>query len=313
MTALANLPFMLFCLGAAMAAFGHRVSVPLEASSWLGTWLVVLLGLKGGIGLASSADPVAVLPALVAGMVGALVVPVLCMPVLKRLPGWSAKEAALAAGHYGSVSVATFLAMLAYLKTQSLESNDYMIAVMAVMEAPALVIALLMAQRHTLSPESTGGWRVAVINPPLLLLLGAMVAGALIHQNSNAAEDTRAVLLWIPGLLSIYLLLLGQKAGTLLRRGGLQRWDMVFASLAPLVAGGLGLGLGLLAGLSAGNTALLAILIGSGSYIVAPAVLGQVMPDVPLERTQVMVIGVTFPVNLLIAIPLWTAMATRLA
>lgn len=309
MTALANLPFLLFCLGAALGAAGHRISIPTDASSWLGTLLVVLLGLKGGLGLATATSLADVTPALAAGLGCALLVPLLVRPCLK-IAGWSAEESALAAGHYGSVSVATFLAMLSYLNSLDIATDEYMIAVMAVMEAPALVVALVLVYRSSsASLQLPSALRVAILNPPLLLLAGAMMVGLVLHQNPAAEPDTRAVLQWIPGLLSVYLLLLGQKAGGLLRRGGVRPPDVVFAVISPLVFGALGLMLGSLLGLSHGNSALLAVLVGSASYIVAPAVLSQVMPHVGLERTQVMVIGVTFPVNLLVAIPLWAALA----
>ncbi|MBR9813163.1 sodium-dependent bicarbonate transport family permease [bacterium] len=305
MESLANLPFLLFCLGAALGAGGHRINIPVDASSWLGTLLVVLLGLKGGIGLGRMVDPTIVIPALLAGIVCALAIPLLARPVILRLPHWNARDSALAAGHYGSVSVATFLAMLNYLNAQGVTSNDHMIAVMAIMEAPALIVALVLAQRIRGQRLGFASIKPAIVNPPLLLLLGAMLVGYLIHQNPASEADTQAVLQWIPGLLSIYLLLLGQKAGGLLRRGGVLPMDVAFAAIWPLLAGALGLAVGWAFGLNPGNLALLAVLVGSASYIVAPAVLSQVMPDVDLDRTQVMVIGITFPVNLLLAIPLW--------
>lgn len=304
MDALANLPFLLFCLGAGLALAGRIIAIPTETSAWLGTLLVLLLGIKGGQGLAQTAEPGLLLPALGGGLIAGLAIPLLCFVALRVLPGWNTTERAAAAGHFGSVSVATFVAMLTVLDERGVATSDVMIAVMALMEAPALLVALVIATRQT-TGAGAGAVRSALTNAPMLLLLGCMAAGYWVGQVRPDASEVSLVLDWLPGLLCVYLLLLGQKAGTLLRQRGVGWPDAAFALVWPLLAGGIGWLIGSALGLSGGNLALLAILSASASYIVAPAVLSLALPDVPLTRIQVMVIGVTFPANLIVGIPLW--------
>ena len=311
MDALINLPFLLFCLGALLAASGRLISMPADASTWLGTLLVVILGLKGGLGIAEVAAPAAMAAAVSAGLLLALLIPLLAYPLLTRLARLPLGEAAAAAGHYGSISVATFVALLGYLSTQGVEPRSYMIAVMGLMEVPALAIALLLARRDPSLQMQATNWRATITNAPILLLAGCMLIGAVVNRNKAALSDTLALISLLPGLLGIYLLLLGQKAGSLLRSRALGLREASFAALFPLLAGAVGIAIGKLFGVDGAELAALAILAASASYIVAPAVLSQSLPTVPITRTQVMVIGITFPVNLLIGIPLWSAVALR--
>lgn len=302
--ALANLPFLLFILGALLAFFGRMIAIPVDANSWLGTLLVLLLGLKGGVGLAQTESLTIGGAAIIAGLLAAVIVPLLCHPVLHRLGGWPRELSAAAAGHYGSISVATFVAMMAYLESRGAQVDSVMIAVMALMEAPALLIGLMLASPQGADYRKT--FKAALSNAPMLLLLGSMAIGWTVHSVQPDAADVQSILGWIPGLLSIYLLLLGQKAGLLLARERLPVGDLSFAMVWPFVSGTLAFGIGSLFGLEPTSLALLCILSASASYIVAPAVLSLAMPTLELTRIQVMVIGVTFPVNLLVGIPLWT-------
>lgn len=302
--ALANLPFLLFILGTVLALYGRVIAIPVDANAWLGTLLVVLLGIKGGVGLAETESLMSAGSAVLAGLTAGLLVPVLCHPALQKLAGWPRDLAGAAAGHYGSVSVATFVAMMAYLESHGADVDSSMIAVMALMEAPALLVGLVLASPRGSDHRHT--FKAAITNAPMMLLLGSMLIGWIVQSVQTNTSDVENILGWIPGLLSLYLLLLGQKAGLLLSKQRLPGRDLSFALIWPFVSGSLAFGIGSLLGLSATSLALLCILSASASYIVAPAVLSLAMPKLDLTRIQVMVVGVTFPINLLVGIPFWT-------
>ena len=275
------------------------------------------LGLKGGFALAKSGLTAEVIISLSAALGMAALVPMLGYLTLRRfLNGF---DAAAIAATYGSVSAVTFITAVQTLDTQGIQFGGHMAAAMALMESPAIVLAVVLAnharQKASAAPavSPTGS-----SNPPLgrilhealtdgaqLLLLGAMLIGVLTGESGQAAMKPFSVDLF-KGMLAFFLLDMGLLAARNMGKlRGQSAWLLVYALVGPLVHAGIALLLGGALGMSAGNTALLMVLAASASYIAVPAVIRHAIPEANPTLYFGMSLGLTFPFNILVGIPLY--------
>jgi hypothetical protein len=283
------------------------------------------LGLKGGFALSQSGLTAEVLVSLGAALGLAIVVPLLGYVLLRR---WVSEfDAAAVAATYGSVSAVTFITAVQYLDTQGIAFGGHMAAAMALMESPAIVLAVVLANRvRQRNAASSGADSGPVAHTPLrrllhealtdgaqLLLLGAMLVGVLSGATGQAAMKYFAVDLF-KGMLAFFLLDMGLLAarnmGKLVRQSaGL----LPYAMAGPLLHAGMTLALGVSLGMSTGNVALLMVLAASASYIAVPAVIRHAIPQANPALYFGMSLGVTFPLNILLGIPLYVHLAQRWA
>jgi hypothetical protein len=260
----------------------------------------------------------------------AIAIPALSYVVLRRVV--SGFDAAAIAATYGSVSAVTFITAVQYLETHQVPFGGHMAAAMALMESPAIVLAIVTA--NMLRQQAAGGGVVlaasgnaALAAPRLsmgrvlhesftdgaqLLLLGSMLVGLLSGESGQASMQPFSGDLF-KGMLAFFLLDMGLlTARNLGQLKGKSPALIAYGICAPLLHAGLALGLAALVGMSVGNATLLAVLAASASYIAVPAVLRHALPEANASLYFGMSLGLTFPFNILIGIPLYAAAAKHL-
>jgi len=312
---------LFFVFGLLAGALKSNLEIPAPISRFLSLYLLMALGLKGGFALAQSGWTAEVLTSLGAALALALLVPLLGYAVLRRfLNGF---DAAAIAATYGSVSAVTFITAVQTLDHQGIAFGGHMAAAMALMESPAIVLAVLLANHArrqappavvpaapaTPAPGLSRLLHEAMTDGAQLLLLGAMLIGLLTGEAGQAAMKPFSVDLF-KGMLAFFLLDMGLLAARHMGQlRGLSPWLLVYALLGPLLHASLAWGLGRALGMSAGDTALLMVLAASASYIAVPAVLRHAIPEANPSLYFGMSLGLTFPFNILLGIPLYVGVA----
>lgn len=308
---------LFFVFGVLAGMLRSNLQIPAPISRFLSLYLLMALGLKGGFALAQSGLTLEVAGTLGIAVLLAMIVPLLGYPLLRRL--LNGYDAAALAATYGSVSAVTFITTIQFLENQHIAYGGHMAAAMALMESPAIIMAVLMANRlrqqagqtedgHTPTPLGKI-LHESFTDGAQLLLLGAMLIGLLTGEAGKAAMAPFSVDLF-KGMLAFFLLDMGLMTARNL--GGLKGkspWLLAYAILAPLAHAALALGLASLAGASAGNAALLMALAASASYIAVPAVLREAIPEANPSLYFGMSLGLTFPFNILLGIPLYVGVA----
>jgi len=235
------------------------------------------------------------------------------------------------AATYGSVSAVTFITAVQYLDTHGVDYGGHMAAAMALMESPAIIMAVVLANHARQAAHASGVSGIApavmageskssighilresMTDGAQLLLMGAMVIGFVTGEAGEAVMQPFSVDLF-KGMLAFFLLDMGLLAAR--NMGGLRTcslWLLTYAILGPLVHAATALGLGLLLGMSAGNVALLMVLAASASYIAVPAVLRVAVPEANPSLYFGMSLGLTFPFNLILGIPMYAYVAQRM-
>ena len=309
---------LFFVFGLLAGLIKSNLEIPPSISRFLSLYLLMALGLKGGFALAKSGFTSEVLISLGAALGLAVVIPVLGYLLLRRfLNGF---DAAAVAATYGSVSAVTFITATQYLESQGVAIGGHMAAAMALMESPAIVLAVVLANHARQQAALAAGAGPA--NAPIgrilhesltdgaqLLLLGAMVIGLITGQAGQAAMAPFSVALF-KGMLAFFLLDMGLLAARNIGKlKGQSAWLLAYAVLGPLVHAALALALGRMLGMSVGNVALLMVLAASASYIAVPAVIRHAIPEANPSLYFGMSLGLTFPFNILVGIPLYTHVA----
>jgi hypothetical protein len=303
-----------FALGVAAALARSDLSVPEAAAKALSIYLLFAIGFKGGASVAEHGVDARLLGALAAGLVLSAGLPVIALYLLRVMTRLDIVDAAAVAAHYGSISIVTFVAASSVLTSQAIVSEGYMVAVAAVMEAPAILSALWLLSRAR--PPGDGEamdstlWREILLNGSIVLLVGAFLIGAATGTEGLAKIDSFIVAPF-QGVLCLFLLDMGLVAGRGLRQsaGSLTRGLLGFGVLMPLIGATCGLLIGLLLGLAPGGVALMMTLSASASYIAVPAAMRVALPEANPSIYLTLSLGITFPFNLTIGIPLYVAVA----
>ena len=311
---------LFFVFGLLAGALRSNLEIPPQIARFLALYLLMALGLKGGFALAKSGLDAEVAISLGCAVLLALVVPALGYRLLRR--GLSRYDAAALAATYGSVSAVTFITAVQYMDTRGLPYGGHMAAAMALMESPAIVMAVVLA--NMARQREPGAAPVAAPAPGLrkilhesftdgaqLLLLGAMAIGLITGEAGQKAMQPFSGELF-KGMLAFFLLDMGLLAAR--NMGALKGrtpWLAAYAIGGPLLHAGLALALAAAAGLSPGNGALLMVLAASASYIAVPAVVREAIPEASPSLYFGMSLGLTFPFNILVGIPLYVGLAHR--
>jgi hypothetical protein len=321
MQALLDPVILFFILGVAAGLLKSNLEVPPQISRFLSLYLLMALGLKGGFGLSSSGLTADVGVALALSVLLATVIPGLGYWLMRKL--LAPFDAAAVAATYGSVSAVTFITAVQYMESRGYATSGHMTAAMALMESPAIIIAIAIAAhlRRTQSadgaPSATGssGHSVrSVLHESLtdgaqFLLLGSMVIGFLTGQEGKLALEPFTANLF-KGMLAFFLLDMGLSAArNVPKLQGQTPWIYAYAIAAPVVHAAIALGLGYAFGLPAADLALLMVLAASASYIAVPAVLKHAMPEANPAIYLGMSLGITLPINLIIGIPAYVQIA----
>lgn len=301
-----------FVLGVLAALIRSDLRFPEQVSSFLSSYLLFAIGLKGGMRLRETdiADLVGPLTATVA--LGVLT-PCVAYVVARKWLRLNISNAASIAAHYGSVSAVTFTAAESLAKSAGTLTEGFIPALVAVMEIPGIILALVIAARATGGRSIRHALHEVVTGKSIVLLVGGLAIGAISPAESVAKVEPFFVDLFT-GFLVFFLLDLGTLAGqrmSQMRQSGLR---LLTAAIGmPIVFGTIGAFAGSLAGLSVGGATVLAAMTASASYIAAPAAVRVGLPDADLGYSLGAALGITFPFNLVIGLPLYAEIAQRLA
>lgn len=300
-----------FALGLFAALARSSLSVPEAVAKALSIYLLFAIGFKGGASVIAHGADLRLVLALVAGIALSAFIPFVAYALARAMTPLGPVDAAAVAGHYGSISIVTFVSATAVLAGGGINAEGYMVAVAAAMEAPAIVVALWLAARSGGAGRIEAGlWREVLLNGSIVLLVGAFLIGGLTGER-GMAEIESFIVAPFKGVLCLFLLDMGLVAGRgLTQARGVLSWATVaFGLVMPLVSASFGLAAALAAGLSPGGTALLMTLAASASYIAVPAAMRVALPEANPSIYLTLSLGVTFPFNLVLGIPLYVAIA----
>ena len=305
-------PVILFFMLGLLAGFVRSdLKIPAVLYESLSIFLLLAIGLKGGVELARQSLPELILPAVVVVGIGALL-PLIAFPLLQRLGKLSRADAASVAAHYGSVSVVTFAVGAAYLTNLGQDFEGYMVVFLVLLEFPALMIGVWLAKRGQGGSNMGKVLHEVFAGKSIILLVGGLLIGWLAGAEGLKPLD-KVFFDLFKGLLAIFLLEMGLVAAG--RIGDLRRagaFLLGFAIVMPLFAGALGALTASVIGLSVGGAALLATLYASASYIAAPAAMRIAVPEANPALSIGAALGITFPFNLVLGIPTYYWLASQL-
>lgn len=304
--ALANLtspPVLAFALGILATLLRSDLRLPDAVYQALSIYLLLGIGIKGGVALSQSSFSEVILPMLGALVLG-VVIPVIAFYALGAVTKLDVVNKGALAAHYGSTSLVTFTAGILFLESLQLEVEGYVATLLAVLEIPGIIVGLALAARGLSRSVSWGeSMREVLTGKSIFLLVGGVILGFVTGATGYARiEDFFGGL--FTGVLTLFLLELGIVAGNRLKdvkKGGL---GLVFFGVTfPLIAGTLGVVTGHLTGMGIGGSAALGIITASASYIAAPAAVRLALPEASPGIYLSASLGITFPFNLTIGIP----------
>jgi hypothetical protein len=308
---LLSAPVLAFVLAVGLTLGRFDVRLPEALPPTLAAYLLFAIGLKGGRSLGAS-TPSELLGPLAAALVIGAVTPVIAFGAMRGIVRLDRSDAAGVAAHYGSVSAVTFIVALATIEARGLVVEGVIAGLLAVLEVVGIVVGLALASRRS----RDGSWSDAVTEVvrgrSIALLLLGLAVGVIAGDLRLGPVDPLFVGLF-QGALVLFLIEMGAIAAERLRDVSQVGGRLVLvAILVPVVNGAVGAVLGSLAGLSTGGTAVLATLAASASYIAAPAAVRVALPQANPALSILASLGVTFPFNLIIGIPLYLWFATQL-
>nr|WP_207186957.1 sodium-dependent bicarbonate transport family permease [Rhodovulum imhoffii] len=301
-----------FALGGAAALARSDLSVPEAAAKALSIYLLFAIGFKGGASVAGHGLDGTLILSLGTGIVLSVLLPFVAFALLRAMTRLSVVDAGAVAGHYGSISIVTFVAASSVLASRGIGAEGYMVAVAAIMEAPAILAALwLVVRKGGGGGIDAGLWREILLNGSIVLLVGAFAIGWITGPEGLAEIDSFIVAPF-KGVLCLFLLDMGLVAGRNLRASGkvITPGLLAFGVLMPLVGSLFGLAAGLALNLSTGGVVLLMTLAASASYIAVPAAMRVALPEANPSVYLTLSLGVTFPFNLTLGIPAYVALAS---
>lgn len=305
---------LFFALGAFAALVKTDVGLPKQVAQTLALYLMAAIGFKGGAQLRIAGIDDEALLALACGLALGFLLPLVAFIILRRVTPVGRVDAASIAAHYGSVSLVTFGAALALLEETGVGTSGYMAAVLAIMEAPAIAVGVLLARSGGAEAGGLrGAMKEALTSGSILVLVGATAIGLVL--GAQGLEDLDGFFVApFTGVLALFLLDMGVIAFSrigALRESGFRL--VAFAVVMPLISATLATTLGSAAGLDLGDVTLLATLAASASYIAAPAAMRVALPEANPGISLPLAIGVTFPFNLVVGIPLYLQLARLFA
>jgi hypothetical protein len=303
---------MFFALGLLAAVVRSDLSIPEGAAKFMSLYLLLAIGFKGGHSLAQHGLRADLFLAIGAGLILSFLIPFIAFMLLRVMTRLDAMNAAAVAGHYGSISIVTFVAASSLLDLAGIVADGYMVAVAAAMEVPAILSALWIAARfgRTQGDTKCVPMRELFANGSIVLLTGAFVIGA-VTQDKGMQMIAPFVVTPFTGILCLFLLDMGLSAGRSLLKNKhmLSTGLFAFGLVMPVVGAALAWGLGSVIGLQTGSLFLLMVLAASASYIAVPAAMKIALPQAEAGVYLTLSLGVTFPFNITLGLPLYLWLA----
>ncbi len=307
-----------FVLGVAAALARSDLSFPEAVAKGMSIYLLFAIGFKGGVSLNEAGIDARLVGAILAGVALSAVFPLVGFRLLALLTSLGPTDRAAIAAHYGSISIVTFVTAVSVLDAGGIAHEGYMVAVAAAMEAPAILTALWLVARGGGTTQTGGSsghhLREILLNGSIVLLLGAFAIGWITGPDGQREIDAM-ITAPFKGVLCLFLLDMGLVAGRGLRnaRGIIGPGLLAFGVLMPLLGAAIGIAAGAMLGLSPGGVALFAVLSASASYIAVPAAMRVALPEANPSLYLTLSLGITFPFNLVVGIPLYLWAATAFA
>ncbi|MFZ9567730.1 MAG: sodium-dependent bicarbonate transport family permease [Vulcanococcus sp.] len=313
-------PVLFFFLGVLAVLLGSDLEIPAPLPKLFSLYLLLAIGFKGGLELQHSGISGPVLPTIAAAVGMSLLVPLYSFAVLRiRLDSFNA---AAIASTYGSISAVTFITAESFLETQHLAHDGFMVAALALMESPAIIVGLLLvklAAPQTRPKQESMRWGAvlheALLNGSVYLLVGSLVIGYLSAANSPGSVEKMLPFTdkLFYGALSFFLLDMGIVAAQRVRDlKGAGSFLIGFSLLMPLLNAGVGVLLARALGLGPGNALLFVVLCASASYIAVPAAMRMTVPEANPSFYISTALGLTFPFNIIVGIPLYMGLVNVL-
>lgn len=303
-----NPPVLFFFLGMIAVFVKSDLEIPAPMPKLFSLYLLFAIGFKGGVELIKSGITHDVVFTLLAAMLMACFVPIYTFFILRlKLDTY---DAAAIAATYGSISAVTFITASAFLNELGIAFDGYMVAALALMESPAIIVGLILVSLFTIDQGKRDfSWpevlREAFLNSSVFLLVGSLIIGVLTGEHGwQVLEPFTQGLFY--GVLTFFLLDMGLVAARRIKE--LQRTGIfliAFAILIPILNAGLGLGIAKAIDLSQGDALLFAVLCASASYIAVPAAMRMTVPEANPSLYVSTALAVTFPFNIIVGIPLY--------
>lgn len=307
---------LFFALGAFAGWARSDLSIPDQAAKALSLYLMLCIGFKGGVEAQASGLSGGLLAAGGLGLAFSFLAPFAAYAALRAFCGLERVTAAATAAHYGSVSVVTFAAGSEYLRTLGVEFSGHMAAVLALMETPAILAALLIVGSKARDPGARFKpelWREVLLNGAAVLLVGSFVVGLLTGERGMDRLSGFVSGPIFQGALCLFLLDMGIIAARRLADAPMRRPGLVaFALIWPVLSAAAALLAAKAVGMSVGDATLFAVLAASASYIAVPAAMRMALPKADAGVYIPMSLAMTFPFNLVVGIPLYHAAAQLL-
>lgn len=313
-TLLGNLlvPTIMFFVLGLIAAFARSdLSIPAGAAKFMSLYLLLAIGFKGGSSLADYGLKADMFVTIGMGLVLSFTIPFIAFALLRLMTRLDTMNAAAVAGHYGSISIVTFVAASSLLELTGISYDGYMVAVAAAMEVPAILSALWIAHKFSgIESKSDGLYRDLLANGSIVLLVGSFVIGA---ATGTKGMEMIAPFVVTPftGILCLFLLDMGLNAGrSLIKNKHLLTMGLFgFGVIMPMIGAALAWGLGAMTGMEPGSKFLLMVLSASASYIAVPAAMRIALPKAESGIYLSLSLGVSFPFNITVGLPvyLWLA------
>ncbi len=304
---------MLFALGMIAGLIQSDLKISKGTYETIAILLMFAIGLKGGLALHGNWHPDLIVNFVAVAIVGVLI-PVFLFPILRHVVALDKANSASIAAHYGSVSAGTFAVVVAWAEGRQMILAPETTLYLVLLELPAIIVGILLYRAG--SKESGGHLSMiheAFTGRGVMLLIGGVIVGFL-YGEEGAASITPLFIVLFPGLLAFFLLEMGLCAARELAawKPGMLR-VAAFALITPTILAIVGIFLGFALGLPDGSILVLATIIASSSYIAAPAAIRQAVPEADIGLAMLASLGITFPFNVLIGIPLYAWLMTVIA
>ncbi|MBY5947835.1 sodium-dependent bicarbonate transport family permease [Photobacterium rosenbergii] len=299
-----------FVLGVVCQLLGAKVSFPEGLYKTLSMFLMVAIGLKGGIALQEHIDS-SLFTMSIAVIAFGLLLPLIAYPLLRYFGQLDRINAGAVAAHYGSVSVATYAVAVALLEANNINYEAYFPLFVVLLEMPAILVGLILAKGSLKLINAEFIKKELVANQSILLMVGSLLIG---YFGGHSVQKLSPFFIELfSGVLALFLLKMGLVAGeqlSALKKNSL--FLVSFAILMPMIGGIAGTGLGYILGFSGGGIALMAILGASASYIAVPAAMKESLPEANAGMSITAALGITFPFNVLLGVPFFIALGQYL-
>jgi len=302
-------PAVLFFFLGILAVFARSdLEIPQPVSKLLSLYLLLAIGFKGGVELGHSGLDTGMIAVLLTAIIVASVIPVYAFYVVRRFV--SVHDAAAIAATYGSISAVTFITAVAFLDGLGISSSGYLVAAMALMESPAIIVGLILYRMYSGDRDSSSfSWKKvaqeACFNGSVFLIIGSLVIG-FITTDTHVEKVHLFTNEMFAGVLMLFLLDMGLIAGKrlgALRQAGVRL--VLFSLLMPLLNATVGILVSRLLGLSMGDALLFTVLCASASYIAVPAAMRLSIPQANASLYITMSLAVTFPFNIIVGLPMY--------